>query len=106
MQRSLVAVVRHFLFGAFFLLMRLIAPVIAGTVPALLAGCSSAPSRSILGSYFPTWMICVLVGMCLTIVVRGLLVKVGVADELPVPIVVYLAFTLAFSFALWLLWLG
>ena len=73
---------------------------------ALLSGCSSAPSRNILGSYFPSWMICVLVAMCLTIVVRAVLAKVGIEDELPVPIVVYLAFTLAFSFALWLLWLS
>ena len=72
----------------------------------LLSGCSSAPSRSILGSYFPSWMICVLVAMCLTIVVRVVLAKVGMEDELPAPIVVYLAFTLAFSFALWLLWLS
>lgn len=72
----------------------------------LLSGCSSAPSRSILGSYFPSWMICVLVAICLTIVVRVVLAKVGVDDELPAPIVVYLAFTLAFSFALWLLWLS
>ena len=75
-------------------------------VSALLSGCSSAPSRSILGSYFPSWMICVLVAICLTIVVRAVLAKVGIEDELPAPIVVYLAFTLAFSFALWLLWLS
>ncbi len=78
----------------------------ATAVFTLLSACSSAPSRSILGSYFPSWMICVLVAMVLTIAVRGLLVKVGVADALPAPILVYLAFTLAFSFALWLLWLG
>jgi hypothetical protein len=51
-------------------------------------------------------MICVLVAMALTIAVRTVLAKVGVEDELPAPIVVYLAFTLAFSFALWLLWLS
>jgi len=75
-------------------------------VVTLLSGCSSAPSRSILGSYFPSWMICVLVAMGLTIVVRAVLTKAGIADELPAPIVVYLAFTLAFSFALWLVWLS
>jgi hypothetical protein len=73
---------------------------------ALLGGCSSAPSRSILGSYFPSWMICVLVAIALTVVVRLVLAKTGIADELPAPIVVYLAFTLAFTFALWLLWLS
>jgi len=76
------------------------------TLFTLLSGCSSAPSRSILGSYFPSWMICVLVAIGLTIVVRAALAKVGIEDELPAPIVVYLAFTAAFSFALWLLWLS
>ena len=85
---------------------RLLHGATATPVITLLSGCSSAPSRNILGSYFPSWMICVLVAMCLTIVVRVVLVKVGIEDELPAPIVVYLAFTLAFSFALWLLWLS
>jgi hypothetical protein len=85
---------------------RLVHGATATAVFTLLSGCSSAPSRSILGSYFPSWMICVLVAMCLTIVVRAMLAKVGVADALPAPILVYLAFTLAFSFALWLLWLS
>jgi hypothetical protein len=71
-----------------------------------LTGCSSAPSRNILGSYFPSWMICVLIGAGVTIVIRGILVKVGVDKELPAPIVVYLAFTIAFSFGAWLLWLA
>src|ERR1700675_4274425 len=85
---------------------RLLRGAMATVVSTLLSGCSSAPSRSILGSYFPSWMICVLVAMCLTIVVRAVLAKVGIEDELPVPIVVYVAFTLAFLFALWLLWLS
>ena len=79
---------------------------LGAAVSTLLSGCSSAPSRSILGSYFPSWMICVLVAMCLTIVVRAVLAKVGLEDELPAPIVVYLSVTLAFTFALWLLWLS
>ena len=33
----------------------------------LLSGCSSAPSRNILGSYFPSWMICALIGMVWTL---------------------------------------
>ena len=85
---------------------RLLHSVAAWAVFALLSGCSSAPSRNILGSYFPSWMICVLVATCLTIVVRTVLAKVGIEDELPAPILVYLAFTVAFSFALWLLWLS
>ena len=79
------------------------------TVAALLlflAGCGSAPSQNILGSYFPSWMICVLIGAGATIVIRAILVKLDVDKELPAPIVVYLALMIAFSFAAWLLWLA
>ena len=72
----------------------------------LLSGCSSAPSRNILGSYFPSWMICALIGMGATVAVRALLAKTGIDAVLPMPIVVYLAFATAFSLATWLLWLA
>ena len=85
---------------------RLRAGAMGTAMSTLLGGCSSAPSRSILGSYFPSWMICVLVAMCLTIVVRAVLAKAGIEDDLPAPILVYLSVTLAFTFALWLLWLS
>lgn len=71
-----------------------------------LTACSSSPSRNILGSYFPSWMICALAGMCLTIVVRWFLIKLDIDQEMPVPLVVYLALTIAFTFAIWLLWLA
>ncbi len=72
----------------------------------LLSGCSSAPSRNILGSYFPSWMICALIGMGATVALRAVLAKAGVDAVLPMPIVVYLAFATAFSLAIWLLWLA
>ena len=72
----------------------------------LLSGCSSAPSRNILGSYFPSWMICALIGMGATVALRAVLAKAGIDEALPMPIVVYLAFATAFSLAIWLLWLG
>jgi hypothetical protein len=71
-----------------------------------LTGCSPAPSQNILGSYFPSWMICVLAGLGLTIAVRQVLVLTGIDKDLPVPLVVYLAVVIAFSFVVWLAWLG
>lgn len=81
-------------------------PGIVMVVLQFLTGCSAAPSTNILGSYFPSWMVCVLIGAGLSIVIRWILVKLGVEREMPTPIVVYLAFTIAFSFATWLLWLA
>ena len=78
----------------------------AAAVLTLLSGCSSAPSRNILGSYFPSWMICALIGMGAAVILRVVLAKTGIDEELPMPIVVYLAFATAFSLAIWLLWLA
>lgn len=77
-----------------------------GSSVLCLTGCSSAPSRNILGSYFPSWMICALIGLAATVAVRAVLAKAGIDGELPMPIVVYLALATAFSLAVWLLWLA
>ena len=77
-----------------------------GVSVIFLTGCSSAPSRNILGSYFPSWMICALIGLVATVAVRALLAKTGVDAALPMPIVVYLAMATAFSLAIWLVWLA
>lgn len=72
---------------------------------AFLAGCSAAPSHSILGSYFPTWMFCALAGLGIALVLRQVFVAVGIDRALPAPLLVYLALAIAASFATWLIWL-
>jgi hypothetical protein len=77
-----------------------------GGAVLLLSGCSSSPSRNILGSYFPSWMICALVGMGATVALRVVLAKLSIDGELPIPIVTYLSFATAVSLGMWLLWLA
>ena len=43
-----------------------------------------APSFDILGSFFPAWLVCLALAVLLTIAVRWLLMRVGVALSLPV----------------------
>ena len=71
-----------------------------------LGGCSGAPSRNILGSYFPSWMVCALAGISLALLARALLKATGILNEIPVPFVVILAIACAGTFAMWLLWLS
>ena len=78
----------------------------AGVLPMGLAGCSNAPAQNILGSFFPSWMLCVLAGIGAAILVRQGLAGVGIDKALPAPLLVYLALTVFFSFAVWLAWLG
>jgi hypothetical protein len=65
-----------------------------------------SPSRDILGSYFPGWMFCALGALVATALLRWLFVRAGIDRTLPVPVVVYLALTVALSLGAWLLWLG
>lgn len=71
-----------------------------------LGGCNGAPSRNILGSYFPSWMVCAILGIAAAGIGRAIFKATGVLQELPVPFVVLLAIGCATTFALWLVWLG
>ena len=66
----------------------------------LLASCSRAPSFDILGSYFPAWLICLALGVVVTVVIRWLLLRFQL--ELVFPIVVYPSLTALFAFGMWL----
>jgi len=68
--------------------------------PLLLAGCSRAPSFDILGSYFPAWLICLVLGVVLSVVIRWLLLRLQI--EVVFPIVVYPSLTALFAFGMWL----
>ena len=77
-----------------------------GAAPVGLTGCNGAPSRNILGSYFPSWMLCALAGIGAAVLVRQGLAAFGIDKALPAPLLVYLAFATFFAFATWLVWLG
>jgi YtcA-like protein len=78
----------------------------AAPMLGLLNGCDGAPSRNILGSYFPSWMVCALVGIALALAARAIFKALGMLEELPVPFVVMLAIACAGTFAMWLIWLS
>jgi len=66
-------------------------------------GCSRAPTFSILGSFFPSWILCGVLGILLTVVVRVLFVRAKFEQELSPLIVVYPCLALFFTFSIWLL---
>lgn len=77
----------------------------ASVAPALLAaGCSRAPSFNILGSFFPAWIGCGVIGILLAVAVRLFFVHIKLEDKLLWPLIlVYPCLTLFFTFTLWLL---
>jgi hypothetical protein len=73
----------------------------AGTL--LIAGCSRAPSFNILGSYFPAWIVCGVIGILLAVAVRLFFVHINLENELLAPLIlVYPCLTAFFTFTLWL----
>lgn len=70
-------------------------------VPALLlmTACGRAPSFDILGSFFPAWLVCLVVAILLTVVSRAPLNRY---IEIPWPVLVYPSLTALFTFMLWL----
>ena len=66
----------------------------------LCTSCSRAPSFEILGSFFPAWLVCLALGLVLTVVGHWVLSRIRVV--LAVPILTYPSLTAIFTFALWL----
>ena len=66
----------------------------------LCASCSRAPSFDILGSFFPAWLLCLVLGLVLTTLTYQLIMRAHVA--LAVPVLTYPSLVALFTFALWL----
>jgi hypothetical protein len=77
-------------------------------VPALLlavtlAGCRRSPTFNILGSFFPSWLICLFSGIILAVVANRLFARFALDKEILWPVVVYPCLTLLFACMLWLI---
>lgn len=59
-----------------------------------------APSFDILGSFFPAWLVCLVVGIVLTVAARWLLTRFQIVIALPA--LTYPSLTVVFTLALWL----
>jgi hypothetical protein len=66
-------------------------------------GCSRAPIFSILGSIFPAWILCGIIGLLLTAGARVLLVRAKFEELLSPLILVYPCLAAFFTFSIWLL---
>lgn len=69
----------------------------------MIAGCSGAPTFNILGSYFPSWLVCVGIAIGLTFLAHLLIANRKLGDQLwPLPMV-YSSLLCFFSCTLWLI---
>ena len=68
----------------------------------LATGCSRAPLFNILGSFFPAWILCGVLGTLLTVGVRILFVRINFEPELSPLILIYPCMAALFTFWIWL----
>ena len=69
---------------------------------AVLAGCNRNPNVEIVGSYFPGWMISLILGVALTFPAHALLRRFGLAHAIGHPALIYPSLVLIFTCLLWL----
>jgi hypothetical protein len=70
------------------------------------AGCSTAPTMDLLGSYFPAWMLCAVVGVVTAVVIRQILAVAGINDYVIAPLLTYAGLALSATLLAWLFWFG
>lgn len=68
-----------------------------------MAGCGRAPSIDVLGSFFPVWMLCAIVGVVVAFVLRSLLVRLKVEPHVGPLAIFYPSVVILFSCLLWLM---
>src|SRR5215831_12992831 len=74
----------------------------ATTLPV--GGCSHSPSLDLLGSYFPAWMLCAVIGIVASVIIRQILALIGVNEYVFAPLLTYVALALFVTLLVWLLW--
>jgi protein-S-isoprenylcysteine O-methyltransferase Ste14 len=68
-----------------------------------LAGCSYSPEFNILGSYFPSWIVCLAIAIALTFGAHFLFAKRKLVDQLwPLPLI-YTSLVCFLSCTLWII---
>ena len=59
------------------------------------------PRINIVGSFFPSWMLCAAIGVAAALLVRWLLIKVRLDPYVGPPVLFYLSFAILITLVLW-----
>jgi hypothetical protein len=70
------------------------------------AACNSAPTMDLLGSYFPGWMLCAVLGIVAAFIIRQILAVAGINDYVVAPLLTYAGLALSATLLAWLFWFG
>ena len=70
------------------------------------AGCSYSPTLDLLGSYFPAWMLCAVLGVAAAVIIRQILAVAGINEYIVAPLLTYAGLAVAATLLAWLFWFG
>jgi YtcA family len=87
---------------------RCCAPLVSWRVAIALpvAACSYSPTMDLLGSYFPAWMLCAVIGIVASVIFRQILAAAGINDYVVAPLLTYAALAVSATLLVWLFWFG
>ena len=74
----------------------------AFTLLFLVCGCSRSPSIDVLGSYFPAWIACCIIGIVLAVATYFILVRLELEPAIPLKTLVYPCAAAAYTFLAWI----
>ena len=69
----------------------------------VLCGCQHAPTVNIAGSFFPVWIMCMVVGFAFAAIARVLFIRLELDKEIRPSILIYPCIAASFALTLWLI---
>jgi len=76
---------------------------IVGMNLIFLTGCRGAPSINLMGSFFPGWMLCMILGVIGALLLRQVFIKINIDAHLLLPGIVYFCLWVFITLLSWLL---
>jgi len=77
--------------------------IAGGCLTFLCVGCRAEPSFDISGSFFPSWMLCLVIGVALTFAAKYVLTRLRISDDVGPPALIYPSLVTLFTCLLWLM---
>ena len=75
-------------------------------IASAVSGCSYSPTLDLLGSYFPGWMLCAVLGVAAAVIIRQILAVAGINEYIVAPLLTYAGLAVAATLLAWLFWFG
>lgn len=93
---------RDWLYRSYVKSFRSVGLIAAGSACLLLSGCAGSHNVNMFGSYFPIWLICMILGVATAFGARALFVRLRIEPYVGPPTLIYLCIMIGASCLMWL----